>query len=54
MSLTAYAEGAVALPSVLEAQRQAREAFGRLFDDLAAANIAESAVRLFTASEVSP
>ncbi|HVO35851.1 MAG TPA: TolC family protein [Gemmatimonadales bacterium] len=54
MSLTAYAEGAVALPSVLEAQRQAREAFGRLIDDLAAANLAESAVRLFTASEASP
>ena len=54
MSLTAYAEGAVALPSVLEAQRQAREAFGRLIDDLAAANAAESAVRLFTATEVSP
>ena len=54
MSLTAYAEGAVALPSVLEAQRQAREAFGRLIGDLAAANLAESAVRLFTATEVSP
>ena len=54
MSLTAYAEGAVALPSVLEAQRQAREAFGRLIDDLAAANVAQSAARLFTASEASP
>jgi len=54
MSLTAYAEGAVALPSVLEAQRQAREAFGRLIDDLAAANLAQSAVRLFTSSELSP
>jgi len=54
MSLTAYAEGAVALPSVLEAQRQAREALGRLIDDLAAANLAESAVRLFTATEASP
>jgi len=54
MSLSAYAEGAVALPSVLEAQRQAREAFGRLIDDLAAANVAASAVRLFTSSELSP
>jgi len=54
MSLTAYAEGAVALPSVLEAQRQAREALGRLIDDLAAANLADSAVRLFTATETSP
>jgi cobalt-zinc-cadmium efflux system outer membrane protein len=54
MSLTAYAEGAVALPSVLEAQRAAREALGRLIDDLAAANVADAAVRLFTATEVSP
>jgi outer membrane protein, heavy metal efflux system len=54
MSLTAYAEGAAALPSVLEAQRQAREALGHLIDDLAAANAADAAVRLFTASEVSP
>jgi cobalt-zinc-cadmium efflux system outer membrane protein len=54
MSLTAYAEGAVALPSVLEAQRQAREALGHLIDDLAAASAADAAVRLFTASEVSP
>ncbi len=54
MSLTAYAEGAVALPSVLEAQRQAREALGHLIDDLAAASTADAAVRLFTASEVSP
>ncbi len=54
MSLTAYAEGAVALPSVLEAQRQARESLVGLIDDLAAANTAASAVRLFTASEASP
>ncbi len=51
MSLTAYAEGAVALPSVLEAQRQAREALGHLIDDLAAANTAAAAVRLFSATE---
>jgi cobalt-zinc-cadmium efflux system outer membrane protein len=54
MSLTAYAEGAVALPSVLEAQRQAREVLGHLIDDLAAATAADAAVRLFTASETSP
>ena len=54
MSLTAYAEGAVALPSVLEAQRQAREALGHLIDDLAAANTAAAAVRLFSASEATP
>jgi len=54
MSLTAYAEGAVALPSVLEAQRQARDALGHLIDDLAAANAADAAVRLFSATEVTP
>jgi len=54
MSLTAYGEGAVALPSVLEAQRQARELLAGLIDDLAAANTAASAVRLFTASEAAP
>ena len=54
MSLTAYAEGAIALPGVLEAQRQAREALGHLIDDLAAANAADGAVRLFTASETTP
>jgi len=54
MSLTAYAEGAVALPSVLEAQRQARDALGHLIDDLAAAHTAAAAVKLFTASEGAP
>ncbi len=54
MSLTAYAEGAVGLPSVLEAQRQARDALALLIDDLAAANTADAAVRLFTATEASP
>ncbi len=51
MSLEAYTEGAVALPNVLEAQRNAREALGRYIDDLAAANTAAAAVRLVTASE---
>ena len=50
MSLRAYAEGAVALPNVLEAQRNAREALGRYVDDLAAANNAVAAVLLVTAS----
>ena len=54
MSLTAYAEGAVALPSVLEAERQAREALGHLIDDLAALNAADAAVRLFSATEATP
>jgi outer membrane protein, heavy metal efflux system len=47
-SLTAFAEGAIALPSVLEAQRSARDALGQYVDDLAAANTASAAVRLFT------
>src|SRR5439155_1615817 len=38
MSLQAYAEGAVPLANVLEAQRNAREALGRYIDDGAAAN----------------
>jgi cobalt-zinc-cadmium efflux system outer membrane protein len=50
MSLRAYAEGAVALPNVLEAQRNAREALGRYIDDMAAANNAVAAVLLVTAS----
>ena len=51
MSLQAYAEGAVALPNVLETQRNAREALGRYVDDLAAASNAAAAVRLLTASD---
>ena len=51
MSLLAYAEGAVALPSVLEAQRTAREAESDTVADLAAANVAEAALRLVTARE---
>jgi len=49
-SLTAFAEGATALSSVLEAQRSARDALGQYVDDLAAANVAAAAVRLFTLS----
>jgi cobalt-zinc-cadmium efflux system outer membrane protein len=51
MSLQAYAEGAVPLANVLEAQRNAREALGRYIDDVAAANDAAGAVRLSTATE---
>ena len=50
MSLQAYAEGAVALPNVLESQRSAREALARYIDDVAAANNAAAAVRLLTAA----
>jgi outer membrane protein, heavy metal efflux system len=49
-SLTAFAEGATALPSVLEAQRSARDALGQYVDDLAAADMAAAAVRLFILS----
>jgi hypothetical protein len=48
MSLTAYAEGAVPLASVIEARRTAREALGQYVDDLVAANDAAAAVRLFS------
>jgi len=51
MSLQAYAEGVVALPNVLEAQRNAREALARYIDDVAAANNAAAAVRLLTATD---
>lgn len=47
-SLTAYAEGAVALPIVLETHRQAREVTLRLVDDLAAALTADAALRLLS------
>ena len=50
MSLQAYGEGAVALPNVLEAQRNAREALGRYIDDVAAADGAAAAVRLVSAA----
>ncbi len=50
MSLLAYGEGAVALPSVLEAQRTAREALADTVADLAAANVAAAALRLVRAT----
>jgi cobalt-zinc-cadmium efflux system outer membrane protein len=48
MSLTAYREGAMALPAVIEAQRAAREIETTFIDDLAAAWIATAELRLFT------
>jgi cobalt-zinc-cadmium efflux system outer membrane protein len=51
MSLQAYAEGAIPLANVLEAHRNAREALGRYVDDVAAANNAAAAVRLFAATD---
>jgi hypothetical protein len=52
MSLQAYAEGAIPLAAVLEAQRNAREALGRYIDDVATANNAAAALRLLTASAI--
>lgn len=54
MSLAAYAEGASALPNVLEAQRNARGALLQYVDDVAAAEIADAALRLATASSKVP
>jgi cobalt-zinc-cadmium efflux system outer membrane protein len=48
MSLTAYAEGAAALPSVLEAARHARETRTQFVNDVAAAVIADAALRWLT------
>ena len=50
MSLTAYREGAMALPNVLEAQRTAREVLAQYIDDLAAAWIAAAELRVFSLS----
>lgn len=54
LALRAYAEGAVPLANVLEAQRNAREALGRYIDDVAAANDTVAALRLVTASSGQP
>jgi outer membrane protein TolC len=48
MSLTAFAEGAQALPSVLEARKSARDALVQYVDDVGDAAAAAAAVRLFT------
>ena len=47
-SLTAYREGASALPAVLEARRAAREVLGQYIDDLAALMTIESELRALT------
>ena len=48
MSMTAYREGASTLPSVLEAQRNAREILAQYVDDLARAWIATATLRALT------
>ena len=54
MSLQAYGEGAVALATVLEAQRNAREILARYIDDLAAADAALRMLRWLTATAGQP
>jgi len=49
MSLRAYAEGAIPLANVLEAQRNARDALARYIDAVGLVNNAVGAVRLLTA-----
>lgn len=47
-SLTAYREGALALPAVLEARRSAREVLGQYIDDLAALLTVNTELRALT------
>jgi cobalt-zinc-cadmium efflux system outer membrane protein len=54
MSLTAYREGASALPSVMEAQRNTREVLTGYVDDLAAAWIASARLRVLLLSSTNP
>ena len=54
LSLLAYREGAYALPAVLEAARNAREAFSRYIDDLAAALTADASLRWLTVTMETP
>jgi outer membrane protein, heavy metal efflux system len=50
MSVQAYTEGAIPLPSVLEAQRSARDALSRYIDDVAAAVNGAADVRRLAAT----
>lgn len=54
LALVAYREGAAALPSVLEAARNAREALSRYLDDVAAALTADAALRWLSATVATP
>ena len=54
MSLTAYRAGAVSLPNVFEAQRNARDVLSQYIDDVVGAWIAESTLRLMTLTAGSP
>lgn len=48
MSVTAYKAGALALPNVFEAQRNARDILRQYIDDLSAAWVADATLRLLT------
>lgn len=54
MSLTGYREGAMSLPTVLEAQRSAREVLAQYISDLAAAWVATAELRVFSIVPESP
>jgi outer membrane protein, heavy metal efflux system len=53
-SMTAYREGASALPAVLEARRTAREVLGQYIDDLTALIILQSELRVLTGTAPQP
>ena len=46
MSITAYKAGAMSLPNVFEAQRNARDILRQYIDDLSAALVADATLRL--------
>lgn len=48
MSVTAYRAGAMALPNVFEAQRNARDILRQYIDDISAALVADATLRLLT------
>jgi cobalt-zinc-cadmium efflux system outer membrane protein len=53
MALTAYREGASSLPTVLDAQRTARDVLSQYIDDLAAAWVATAELRVFSYTRAS-
>jgi len=54
MALTAYREGAAALPTVLEAQRTARDVLAQYIDDLASAWVATAELRALAITPSTP
>ena len=53
-AITAYAEGASALPAVLEARRSAREVIAQYIDDTAALLIVTTELRALTQTLPAP